>query len=156
LVLGLAITDHHTVGGYRSSALVRKLEVKPPLGKQRTSPLSVEINANLLGIEVHILGCCFDQHTLLAPYLQRQAASGGIIRHNVIAAIHRAGTGSTSSSGSLQAIALELVPAVAELGIDGIETYYATIIPTLATQPNTNKQMQELAAIYGTLNTMWH
>jgi len=56
---GLAITDHHTVGGYQIAQ--RWLEnwklSNPQL--ENTSPLGgVEINAGLLGIEVHI-GLCF-------------------------------------------------------------------------------------------------
>jgi len=43
--------------------------------------------------------------------------------------------------------------AVAELGIDGIETYYAYNNPNPGNPAQQTKQMQELAAIYGTLNT---
>jgi len=61
-----------------SSALVRKLEVKTPLENSAPHLWSgVEINANL-GIEVHILGYAFDLTAL--HYLQRQAASGEVIR----------------------------------------------------------------------------
>jgi predicted metal-dependent phosphoesterase TrpH len=157
---GLAITDHHTVGGYQVAQrwLENWKSSNPHLENSAPHLWSgVEINANLLGIEVHILGYAFDlAHPCLAPYLQRQASSGEDYQAaNVIAAIHQAGgLAVLAHPARYKRSHFELVPAAAELGIDGIETYYAYNNPNpWQPSPTQTKQMQQLAAIYGTLNT---
>lgn len=157
---GLAITDHHTVSGYLlAQRWLENWKLSNPDSENSAPHLwsGVEINANLLGIEVHILGYAFDSaHPCLAPYLQRQAAIGDNYQaDSVIAAIHKAGgLAVLAHPARYKRSHLELVPAAAQLGIDGIETYYSYNNPN-PWQPSSTqtRQKQELAATYSILNT---
>jgi predicted metal-dependent phosphoesterase TrpH len=157
---GLAITDHHTVSGYQvAQRWLENWKLSNPDLENSAPHLwsGVEINANLLGIEVHILGYAFDPaHPCLAPYLQRQASSGDDYQAaNVIAAIHQAGgLAVLAHPARYKRSHFELVPAAAQLDIDGIETYYSYNNPNpWRPSPIQTQQMQELAAIYGLLST---
>ena len=91
---GLAITDHHGIIGYQ--AAVAWLEDWKWSNPGATTPYlwsGVEINANLLDIEVHILAYAFaPEHPSMKPYLQRRPTTGQEYQaSNVIAAIHEAG-----------------------------------------------------------------
>lgn len=156
---GLAITDHHTISGYQIAQ--RWLEnwklSNPP---QTSTPYlwsGVEINANLLGIEVHILGYAFDPaHPSLAPYLQRKATSGDDYQAaNVIAAIHQAGgLAVLAHPARYKRSHFELIPAAASVGIDGVEAFYAYNNPNpWRASPKETQQVQKLATICGLLNT---
>lgn len=156
---GLAITDHHTVGGYQiAQRWLENWKLSNP-HEDRAPYLwsGVEINAALLGIEVHILGYAFDPaHPCLAPYLQRQASSGQDYQAaNVIAALHQAGgLAVLAHPARYKRSHLELVPAAAQLDIDGIETYYAYNNPNpWRPSPTQTQQMQYLAAVNGLLST---
>ncbi len=157
---GLAITDHHTLGGYQvAQRWLENWKLSNPRSAHSAPHFwsGVEINAGLLGIEVHILGYAFvPAHPVLAPYLQRQPAIGNDYQAaNVIAAIHQAGgLAVLAHPARYKRSHFELIPAAAQVGIDGVETYYAYNNPNpWRPSPVETQQIQQLAAIYGLLNT---
>jgi len=172
---GLAITDHHTIRGYQvaqgwlenwklskhgRAAGAASSETLSREGLKGNAPelwSGMEVNAALLGIEVHILGYAFDpEHPSLTPYTQRHAASGNDYHAaKVIAAIHQAGgLAVLAHPARYKRSHFELVPAAAEVGIDGVEAYYAYNNPKpWQPSPVETRQVQQLAATYGLLNT---
>ncbi|NEP58494.1 MAG: PHP domain-containing protein [Symploca sp. SIO2G7] len=163
---GLAITDHHTVQGYRKACqwLENWRWTHPATwsSKQRQSSLprlwcGVEITASLLDVEVHILGYAFNpDHSALKAYLQ-----GGAPRDrdrkatSVIQAIQSAGGISVLAHPVRYRLSPEeLVPAAAALGIDGVETYYAYDRPAQwRPTPDKTKRVQRLAETHGLIST---
>ena len=91
---GLAITDHHNTGGYQAAK--KWLEEWKCSNSDADVPYlwsGVEINANLLNVEVHILGYAFNpEHPSIQSYIQGQPVTGSEYEAvNVIAAIQEAG-----------------------------------------------------------------
>jgi len=88
---GLAITDHHSIEGYRQAQIW--LENEHLKGSLPHLWTGVEITANLLETEVHILGYGFDPtHTVLTPYLQRAKPEGDLaLASRVINSLQQAG-----------------------------------------------------------------
>lgn len=159
-LVGFAITDHHTIGGYQAAQ--RYLEDwvwHHPQAKNRVPRLwsGVEINANLLETDVHILGYAFDlTHTCMQPYLQRRTTTGEDYRAaNVIAAIHQAGgLAILAHPARYKRSHFDLIPAAAQLGIDGVETFYAYNNPSpWRPSPTETTQVQHLAATHNLLST---
>jgi predicted metal-dependent phosphoesterase TrpH len=123
---GLAITDHHSIEGYKQAQIwLENQHLNSSFPHLWTG---VEITANLLETEVHILGYGFDPaHTVLTPYLQGLKPEGDLaLASRVIKSLQQA--------GGLVVLAhpfryhrpgKEVVAAAVELGIDGIEAYYA-------------------------------
>lgn len=159
---GLAITDHNTVGGYEVARGYLDYRTKELLAanSDRSIPylwIGVEINAELLGSDVHILGYAFNpKHLSIEMYLQ-----GNIIKGNegkadrVIAAIHDAGgLAVLAHPFRYRRSPDELIAEAARLGIDGVETYYAYGNPNpWQPSPEQTKTVQQLSAYYGLLNT---
>lgn len=157
---GLAITDHHTILGYKTAQ--RYLEDWQWSHPQTDKPApqlwsGVEINAQILNVEVHILGYGFEpSHPSLQPYLQRGAVKGeGYQAENVIDSIHQAGgLAVLAHPARYKKSHFDLIPAVAQLGIDGVETYYAYNNPNpWKPSPTETQQVQNLAAIHNLLST---
>ena len=158
---GLAITDHHSVGGYQVAKNWLenwKLENPDNISAAPTLWSGVEINARLLQIEVHILGYDFDpQAPSLEPYLTGQAPQGEDYQAvNVIAALQKAGGLAVLAHPCRyrRISAAKLIPEAARLGIDAVETYYAYArsnpwYPT----PKQTKQVKELGERYRLLHT---
>ncbi|MEC4986380.1 MAG: PHP domain-containing protein [Oscillatoria sp. PMC 1068.18] len=155
---GLAITDHHSVGGYQvarkwleNASQHINAEILPHLWT------GTEINAQLLGITVHILGYAFNpEHPVLQPYLQGSDSKDlEASAKTVIEAIHTAGGLAVLAHPSRYRQSAEnLIPAAAELGIDGVETYYAYNNPNpWQPSPKQTKKAQKLSAKYGLFNT---
>lgn len=126
---GLAITDHHNIQGYfRAQQRLSQCRQTQP---DRSLPQlwsGIEINANLLNEEVHILGYAFQpEHAALRPYLQQGTAIGPDYQAaQVIAAIQTAGgIAVLAHPARYRRSPRELIPAAAGLGIDGVEAYYA-------------------------------
>ena len=155
---GFAITDHHSVNGY--------YEAKQYLSELKKKDLTqyipclwtgVEITSMLLDVEVHILGYGFDpKHPAINSYLQGHKPEGErATAKNVIESIHQAGGLAVLAhperyrrSGS------ELIPAIADLGIDGVETYYAYNNPKIwQPSPRQTEKVKELAEKYGLYST---
>jgi predicted metal-dependent phosphoesterase TrpH len=154
---GLAITDHHTIEGYqRAQQWLRDWQ------QHSNQPvpslwIGVEISANLLDTEVHILAYAFDpQAQGLDPYLQKRSPRDEASQaRNVIAAIHEAGGLAVLAHPARYRRSLqELIPVAAELGIDGLETYYAYNNPfPWQPSPQQTQQVKALGASFQLLNT---
>ncbi|NMG05830.1 PHP domain-containing protein [Brasilonema sp. UFV-L1] len=155
---GFAITDHHTITGYQAAqSWLENWRWNNPGANAPILWSGVEINANLLEIEVHILGYGFEpEHISIRPYIQRKATTGEEYQAaNVISAIQK--------SGGLAVLAhparyrrshFELIPAAAEAGIDGVETFYAYNNPNpWKPSERESMQVQQLANEYNLLNT---
>lgn len=155
---GLAITDHHGIIGYQ--AALAWLEDWKWNNPGATTPYlwsGVEINANLLDIEVHILAYAFGtEHSSMKPYLQRRATTGKEYQaSNVIAAIHEAGgLAVLAHPVRYKRSHFDLIPAASQKGIDGVETFYAYNNPN-PWKPSTleSEQVQKLADEYFLFNT---
>ncbi|MEH2285398.1 MAG: PHP domain-containing protein [Nostoc sp.] len=155
---GLAITDHHGIIGYQ--AALAWLEDWKWNNHDASIPhlwSGVEINANLLNIEVHILAYAFaTEHPSMKPYLQRRATTGQEYQaSNVIAAIHEAGgLAVLAHPARYKRSHFDLIPAAAQKGIDGVETFYAYNNPN-PWKPSIveSEQVQKLADEYFLFNT---
>jgi predicted metal-dependent phosphoesterase TrpH len=155
---GLAITDHHTTQGYQIAQ--RWLEDWQQQHPETATPAfwtGVEITASLLDTEVHILGYGFDpQHPALTPYLLGQTSTqSDCLADQVIASIQAAGgLAVLAHPARYRRSHTELIPAIAELGIDGIETYYAYNNPTpWQPSPQQTAEVRELGRSYQLLDT---
>ncbi|MCA1993660.1 MAG: PHP domain-containing protein [Coleofasciculus sp. S288] len=155
---GLAITDHHTTLGYQIAQ--HWLENWQPSSPSSSIPhlwTGVEITADLLGTEVHILGYAFDpQHPGLQPYLQgKTLPSTDAQAAEVIVALHQAGgLAVLAHPARYRRSAEELIPIAAHLGIDAVETYYAYANP-YPWEPSSiqTQKVKQLSATYNLLNT---
>ena len=155
---GLAITDHHTIGGYQvAQDWLEYLHKSAPSQPYPHLWTGVEITSKLLGTDVHILGYAFDpKHPAIEPYLQGEAPRNSEAQASVvIAAIQQAGgLAVLAHPARYRRPAVELIPAVAHLGIDGVETYYAYANPNpWKTSPMQTQQVKQLSAAYNLLNT---
>jgi predicted metal-dependent phosphoesterase TrpH len=158
---GLAITDHHSVNGYLQASCWLQ-EWKQWYQDRCQYPIphlwtGVEINADLLNTDVHILGYAFDpKHPSLQPYLQGSGAKGDAAKaDNVIGAIQAAGgLAVLAHPARYRRSPEDLIHEAARLGIDGVETYYAYDNPNpWRPSPKQTQLMQKLSAFYGLLST---
>lgn len=124
---GLAITDHHSVQGYeRAQRWLAQTRIQHPKMLLPHLWTGVEVTSSLEGTEVHILGYAFDpSERAMQPYLQ-----GDRPRQNdaasVISALHQAGGLVVLAHPSRYSLGAErLITAAAQLGIDGVEAFYA-------------------------------
>jgi hypothetical protein len=155
---GFAITDHHSVNGFRQ-AQEWLIERQAP-GSEATLPhlwSGVEINADMLADEVHLLCYAFDpDHEMVQPYLQGKTTTGEhYSAARVIAAVRQAGglVILAHPSRYKRSIA-ELVSEAARLGVDGIETFYAYNNPSpWKPSPKETQMAYELSQTYGLLNS---
>lgn len=154
-----AITDHHTLDGYfrAQKRLQQWRSAKPLAAKPPRLWTGVEINANLLESEVHILCYAFNPyHIAMQPYLERQLASGVAYQANqVIDAAHTAGGVTVLAHPSrYRQTPSELIPAAAQIGIDGVETFYAYGNPSpWRPSPSQTQEVYHLAQAYELLHT---
>lgn len=154
---GLAITDHHTVEGYniaRRWLEAVQAESKFPLPHLWTG---VEITANLLNTEVHLLGYGFDpERSSIRSYLQGTAPAGDrALAEQAISAIQQAGGLAVLAHPERYRLpASQLIPAAVRCGIDGVETYYAyrRTNPWQPT-PSQTKRVEKLSRKYNLFNT---
>lgn len=151
---GLAITDHHSVEGFRRARqwlATHSPTVAPHLWS------GVEITAQLLRNEVHILGYAFDPDNRgLQLYLQGDAVRGDRAHAAVvIEAIHQAGgLAVLAHPDRYRSTAAELIGAAADLGIDGVETYYAYNNPNpWCPSPRQTREVFSLGESFGLLHT---
>ena len=157
-IQGLAITDHHSIGGYQvAKSWLEDWHWKHPNDFSAASPVptlwsGIEINANLLKTEVHILGYGFNpEHPSLFPYITGKAPKKRNYQADrVIAAIQEAGGVAVLAHPCRYRVsAAKLIPEAASLGIDGVETYYGYVHtnPWSAT-PKQTRLVQQLAKDY--------
>jgi predicted metal-dependent phosphoesterase TrpH len=153
---GLTITDHHSVEGYEAAQAYLQMGHLSQEGKPKLWT-GIEISTPLLEVEVHILGFGFDlTHPQLFPYVQGHTPKGAAYEpERTIEAIHAAGGLAVLAHPARYRRPVEkLVAAAVELGIDGLETYYAYGNPS-PWRPSLD-QMQEvyhLAQTYGLFST---
>jgi predicted metal-dependent phosphoesterase TrpH len=155
---GLAITDHHNIGGYLAAKTwLEDWKWNHPDAITPHLWSGTEINANLLDTEVHILAYAFEpQNSSLKPYLQRKAVTGREYEAiNVISAIHEAGgLAVLAHPARYKRSHYDLIAAAAENGIDGVETFYAYNNPNpWKPSARESEQVQQLATEYGLFNT---
>ncbi|NJR38824.1 MAG: PHP domain-containing protein [Leptolyngbyaceae cyanobacterium CSU_1_4] len=164
---GLAITDHHSVDGYRQAqdwleGWIRAGQIPQgsPDNSQSCPPIlwtGVEINADLLNTEVHILCYAFNpDHEAVQPYLLGKELTGHYPpAAQVIEAIHQAGgVAVLAHPVRYKRSPQELVPAAAQIGIDGIEAYYAYNNPSpWQPSPKETQQVLELGKAERLLST---
>jgi predicted metal-dependent phosphoesterase TrpH len=149
---GFAITDHHSIDGYRAA--------KEYLSDRNHAPqlwTGLEISSQLLDDEVHILCYAFDpDHPALAPYLTGDTPTGTDYQAvQVIDAIHQAG-GLTILAHPVRyrRSPEELIATATSLGIDGAEVYYAYNNPSpWKPSPRQTERVRTLAQQYGLLMT---
>lgn len=136
---GMAITDHHSVKGYRQAR--KWMEDwrwhNPSSWSSRRKPgvkslpklwSGVEITSSLADTDVHILGYAFNQYDEgMKRYLQGASPKGEDRQADrVIQAIQSAGgIAVLAHPVRYRTDETTLINAAVELGIDGVETYYA-------------------------------
>ncbi|MDJ0717675.1 MAG: PHP domain-containing protein [Prochloraceae cyanobacterium] len=155
---GLAITDHHSVLGYKAAqSWLESTRINSPQTPLPHLWTGVEINGDILGTEVHILGYSFDpEYPGLQPYLQGKTSSGRhYLAENVISTIQKAGGIAVLAHPARYPSPAEmLIPAAVELGIDGVEAYYAYGNPKpWRPSPRQTQQIKQLSEQYGVFFT---
>jgi predicted metal-dependent phosphoesterase TrpH len=156
---GLAITDHHTVAGYQAAR--RWLDRWSLQSEQAHSEpylwSGVEITAQLLDTEVHILGYGFDpEHLAIKPYLYGQAPVGEASKAvQVIQALQDAGGFAVLAHPARYKLRpADLIPAAVRLGIDGVEAYYSYgNTDPWQSSPDQMQRILALSEAYGLLTT---
>jgi predicted metal-dependent phosphoesterase TrpH len=155
---GFAITDHHSVIGYRAAQCY--LDTWQQNNPDDPSPhlwTGMEITSILLEIEVHILGFGFNpDHLVLTPYQQGTAPEGDAAQAaNVISAIRQAGGLAVLAHPARYRRPLEeVIPAAVRAGIDGVETFYAYNNPKpWQPSPQETELVQQLSNQYRLLNS---
>ena len=155
---GFAITDHHSVDSYHEA--VKYLSRLKSPDSTITPPhlwTGVEITSQLSGVEVHILGYGFDpEHSALELYLQGDKPVGeDAFAGKVIDSIHQAGgLAVLAHPERYHRSAKQLIPLAAELGIDGVESYYCYNNPKVwRSSPGKTKTVLALAEKYGLFST---
>jgi predicted metal-dependent phosphoesterase TrpH len=155
---GLAITDHHSVRGfYIAQSVLSEAQKQQPSQPLPHLWTGIEITSKLIGTEVHILGYGFQSdHQAMNPYIQGVAPQNYQAQASqVIDAIHQAGGLAVLAHPERYRYPAEvLIPAIAELNIDGVEAYYAYGNPKPWTcSPKQTQTVKELAALYGLFTT---
>lgn len=159
---GFAITDHHSLNGFdRANNYLAKLsECHHNLPHLWTG---MEITSELNGTNVHILGYGFNPEARsLQKYLTGEAPQGkDADAKRVIDILHQAGgLVVLAHPARYRRSAKELIPEAYELGIDGVETYYAYGNPN-PWQPSENqttvaKSLARQYHLYTTCGTDTH
>ncbi len=156
---GFAITDHHSVDGYRQAQQYLGFQRQQTNGRAQLPHLwtGVEINADLIGSDVHILCYAFNpDHEALQPYLQGISVTGAAYQAEaVIQAVHAAGgLAILAHPARYRRSPVDLIAAAADQGIDGIEAYYAYDNPSpWRPSPRQTAEVYQLGQTYGLLNT---
>jgi hypothetical protein len=157
-IKGLAITDHHSVGGYqKAQQYLNDLRQRDQLDRSLHLWTGVEITSKLQDVEVHILGYGFaPEHPALKKYLQGHSPQGKDAEaKQVIDSLHQAGgLVVLAHPARYRRPAAKLIPLAANLGIDGVETYYAYNNPQpWKPSPVQTKQVKQLASQYDLYQT---
>ncbi|MEO1387394.1 MAG: PHP domain-containing protein [Cyanobacteria bacterium J06634_6] len=169
---GMAITDHHNLKGYRQacqwmedwrwhnpSSWSRRRKSGGKSGSRSLPKLwtGVEVTSLLANTDVHILGYAFragDEG--MQKYLKGFAPKGDDRRAvNVINAIQRAGgIAVLAHPVRYRTDEVTLIRAAAQLGIDGVETYYAYDNPKVwRPSPGKTERVQALALEHSLLSS---
>ena len=171
-LLGIAITDHHNIKGYRQakqwmedwrwqnpSSWSPRRKGKSTKKTKKLPKLwtGVEVTSSLADTDVHILGYAFrPSDEGMQCYLKGSSPRGKDRQaSNVINAIHAAG-GIAILAHPVRYRTDEgtLIRAAAKLGIDGVETYYAYDNPKVwRPSPGKTERVQALANEYHLLSS---
>lgn len=165
----ISITDHHNIRGYRRAMKwLEDWQWHHPsrLRGNRNGHISssiprlftgVEITASMLDTDVHILGYGFDQsHDAIAPYLRGHAPRGhSRLAVKVVEAIKQAGgIPVLAHPARYRRSADELIAESVNIGIQGIEVYYAYGNPAVWHPcPKQTPRMETLADLHQLLRT---
>lgn len=156
-----AITDHHSIEGYRQAKQCLDGHAAQ-VDSVKSYPLprlwsGVEVNANLIDVEVHILCYGFDPAAAaMSPYLQGETVEGDRYQAAaVIDAVHQAGGFAVlAHPNRYRRSPAELIPEASQLGIDGVETYYAYDNPSpWRPSPEPTLLVHQLAEHHGLFHT---
>ncbi len=155
---GLAITDHHSVEGYKvAQKWLEKTSLETPTDSLPHLWTGIEVTANLLNIDVHILGYAFNpEHPAMIPYLWGESPLGTqALAENVIEAIHKAGGMAVLAHPErYRRSAKKVIPAAVEVGIDGVEAFYAYNNPNpWKPSPRQTEMVLGLSSFYGLYHT---
>ena len=155
---GFAITDHHSVDSYKEAAkYLSELKFLDSTANLLHLWTGVEITSQLSDVEVHILGYGFDpEHSALELYLQGDKPVGqDAFAGTVIDSIHQAGgLAVLAHPERYHRSAKQLIPLAAELGIDGVESYYCYNNPKIwQASPKQTRTVSTLAEKYGLFST---
>jgi hypothetical protein len=160
---GLAITDHHAIAGFYAAQ--EWLEKVIAQGVTHFPHLwtGIEITSLLWDTEVHLLGYGFDPtDEKMAVYLQGDRPDGeASLAETVIQVLHDVGgLVVLAHPERYRRPACDLIPVAAEIGIDGVETYYAYNNPK-PWQPSLRETQQVLQLaqsnnLYSTCGTDTH
>ncbi len=161
---GLAITDHHSVEGYKiAHKWLEKVSLETPDASLPHLWTGIEITSSLLDVEVHILGYAFDpEHPAIAPYMWGDAPTGTqALASVVIHAIHQAGGMAVLAHPErYRHSAKKLIPAAVNVGVDGVEAFYAYNNPkpwrTSSRQTETVLSLGSFYGLYHTCGTDTH
>ncbi|WP_204137744.1 PHP domain-containing protein [Halomicronema sp. CCY15110] len=164
-----AITDHHTVSGFRKAKqYLEDWQWKNPAPIQRRDRkkgarrlprlwTGIEITSRLADVDVHILGYAFKPgHAAMQPYLNHMSPRGQDQQAaQVITSIQAAGgIAVLAHPCRYRRNPEELVAAAADHGIDGIEVYYAYDNPKeWRPCPKKTPAMRQLAEDFNLLKT---
>ena len=161
---GLAITDHHSIDGFFRALTWMKQ-------KQETNPdiilpslwTGIEITSELNNTNVHILGYGFNPRSRgMEKYLTGDKPEGYYGQaKQVINCLHDAGALVVlAHPARYRRPAIDLITEIYELGIDGVETYYAygNPQPWQASEKQTNlvASMAQKYNLYSTCGTDTH
>ena len=151
---GFAITDHHNIDAYN---IVQNWLEEQECSSPPDLWTGMEINADLQGVEVHILAYGFSpSYVGLFPYLQGVSVTGEMsLAQTVINTIHDAGgLAVLAHPARYNQPPEKLISASAQLGIDGVETFYAYGNPK-PWQPSVKETelVLNLSKQYGLFNT---
>ena len=155
---GLAITDHHSVEGYKvAQNWLQRTSLETPKDSLPHLWTGIEITSSLLDVEVHILGYAFDsEHPAIQPYLTGESPSGSQgLAVNVIEAIHQAGGMAVLAHPErYRHPATKVIPVAVELGIDGVEAFYAYNNPKpWKPSPRQTETVLSVSSFYGLYHT---
>ncbi|MDJ0730846.1 MAG: PHP domain-containing protein [Crocosphaera sp.] len=155
---GLAITDHHSVEGYKiAQKWLQKTSLEKPKENLPHLWTGIEITSSLLDIEVHILGYGFNpHHPVMEPYLWGDSPRGTQgLASTVIHALHQAGGMAVLAHPERYPYsATKLIPTAVDIGIDGVEAFYAYNNPKpWKTSPRQTETVLTLSYSYGLYHT---
>ncbi len=156
---GFAVTDHHSTQGFKRvhQYFQQQQESNNPPPALPHLWTGMEITADLLGADVHILGYAFDpNHAALTPYLTGdRPPQEYALASQVVEAIQKAGgIAVLAHPARYRRSHHELIPAIANLGIDGVESFYAYNNPSpWLTSPQQTAEIRDLAQTHQLLST---
>ncbi len=155
---GLAITDHHSLDGYHlAQKYLKTLRHNYPRLELPQLWTGVEITSDLRGVEVHLLGYAFEpEHPQIKQYFTGKRPSGASAEAvQVISSIQAAGgLAVLAHPARYHQSAKHLVTLAAQLGINGVEVYYAYGNPKpWFPSPKETEEVKQLAKSYNLLMT---